>query len=93
MWKAKFFIDAKLPRRHPDGYDFITMELEREIPFIPMKGMLLSVVVDGDLFKVDEVHWSVQASDSLVVFFEDDHLGIPFKAKYLAEQDWTEQVL
>lgn len=88
MFRGKFFIDAVLPEPHPDGYEAVTMTLAVSIPFLPSPGLMLSLVKDGDYFKVDDVYWSAEAPGAVEVFLEEA-ANIEHGIEYFEAQGWV----
>jgi hypothetical protein len=68
--------------------DAIEIEVEFEIPFVPVAGMLIAPTPKADALKVDEVFWFADKPDRFEMFAVDadgDHLR---PMHYWRKQGW-----
>jgi hypothetical protein len=72
------------------GDEPVEMVAVATMPFVPLIGMQLAVMPDGDFFTVESVFWAAGAPEELEVFLEVGGSMPDQDAAFLERQGWRQ---
>lgn len=82
--KAVWRISVELSEPSADGEEEINLQVDGEIPFIPVAGMMIAPLANGDFHRVDEVFWHVDEPDRIDIYLKPSEAGLDL----LIRQGW-----